>query len=176
MVDMASNAPKGPPPPPPPLAGIGVAGVVFAGIAIWAGICGAFLSETSMVAGFMVLWYWAKVQHLDIVQLPATVLGGLVGIGLSWIMLLLVESHGGPGFAFGLLLLFIAIYLDMIAVMPLLFNASTMLFSLITAAPLIQLKVNWIELSLATIGGGVFFGAYVAGVMWLAAKAKPKAA
>jgi len=158
------------PPPPPPLAGLGVAGVVFAGIVLWAGICGALLSLTSMFAGFMVLWHWAKVEHLAMARLPATVLGALVGIGLSWTMLLCAQAYGGPGFALGLLLLFIAIYLDLIAVMPLLFNASTMLFSLITAAPLIQLKVNWIELGLATAGGGLFFGGFVAGVMWLASK------
>lgn len=176
MNDMHSSEPKGPPPPPPPLAGLGVAGVVFAGIILWAGICGALLSEVSMFAGFIVLWHWAKVEHLAIGRLPATVLGALVGIGLSWVMLLCAQAYGPPGFAFGLLLLFIAIYLDLIAVMPLFFNASTMLFSLITAAPLIQLKVNWIELCLATAGGGVFFGAFVAGVMWLASKAPRKPA
>ena len=156
--------------PPPPLAGLGVAGVIFAGIVMWAGICGALLSVTSMFAGFMVLWYWAKVEHLVMARLPATVLGALVGIGLSWVMLLCAQAYGGPGFAFGLFLLFIAIYLDLIAVMPLLFNASTMLFSLVSAAPLIQLKINWLEFCLAAAGGGVFFGGFVAGVMWLAGK------
>lgn len=173
MTDSISTG-ANPMPPPPPVAGLGVAGAVFAGIAIWAGICGALLSNTSMFAGFMVLWHWAKVEHLAMARLPGTVLGGLVGIGLSWVMLLCAQAYGGPGFAFGLLLLFIAIYLDVIAVMPLLFNSSTMLFSLITAAPLIQLKVNWVELCLATAGGGLFFSAFLAGVMWLGSKAAPK--
>jgi hypothetical protein len=159
---------------PLPLAGLGVAGVVFAGIALWAGICGALLSHTSMFAGFMVLWHWAKVEHLAMARLPGTVLGGLVGIGLSWVMLLCAQAYGGPGFAFGLLLLFLAIYLDVIAVMPLFFNSSAMLFSLITAAPLIQLKVNWVEMCFATAGGGVFFGTFVAGVMWLSGKLSAK--
>jgi hypothetical protein len=161
--------------PPPPLAGLGVAGVIAVGIVLWAGICSVLLSHTSMFAGFMVLWYWAKVEHLAMARLPATVLGGLIGIGLSWVMLLCAQAYGGPGFAFGLLLLFLAIYLDVIQVMPLFFNASTMLFSIVSAAPLIQLKINWVEFCLAAAGGGVFFGAFVAGLMWLAGKMSQRA-
>jgi len=159
------------PPPPSPAAGLGVAGVVAAGIVIWAIICKTLLTDTSMFAGFMVLWYWAKVEHLSFARLPATILGALVGIGVSWAMLLCATLYGGAGFAFGLFLLFVAIYLDVIQVLPTLFNAATMLFSIVSAAPLIQLKIDWIEFCLATAGGGAFFGGFVAAVMWLASKA-----
>jgi hypothetical protein len=162
--------------PPPPLAGLGVAGVIAVGIFFWAGICSVLLSHTSMFAGFMVLWYWAKVEHLAMARLPATVLGALVGIGLSWVMLLCAQAYGAPGFAIGLALLFLAIYLDVIQVMPLLFNASTMLFSIVSAAPLIQLKINWVEFCLAAAGGGVFFGGFVAGLMWVGGKMQQRPA
>ena len=72
-------------------------------------------------------------------------------------------------------LLIVAIYLDIIQVMPLFMNASTMLFSIVAAAPLVQLKVNWVELCLATAGGGIFSGAIVAGVTWLSGKLPRKA-
>ena len=55
-------------------------------------------------------------------------------------------------------------------------NASTMLYSIVAAAPLIQLKIDWLELCFATVGGGLFFGAYVAAIMWLVAKLPQKPA
>jgi len=158
------------------LAGIGVAAVVVAAIIGWVAIGGQFLSESSLFGGFLVLWYWAKVEHLAMQKLPATVLGALVGIGVSWIMFYGVSHYGAAGFAVGLLALSIAIYLDVVQISPLFVNASTMLFSLIAAAPLVQFKVNWFELCLATIGGGIFFGAFVATVFWIGSKLPQKSA
>ncbi len=174
MAQTQSAPPTLPSTPPPPLAGIGVAAVVVAAIIGWVALGSLFLSEASLFAGFMILWYWAKVEHLAMQRLPATVLGALAGIGIAWAMYYGATNYGGAGFAVGFLLLIIAIYLDVIQVMPLTMNASTMLFSIVAAAPLIQLKVNWIELCLAVIGGGLFFGAFVAAVMGLATKFGPK--
>jgi hypothetical protein len=162
------------PPPPPPLAGIAVAAVVVAAIIGWVALGGLFLSETALFSGFMVLWYWAKVERLAMAQLPHSVLGALVGIGIAWAMFYGAANFGGVGLLAGLALLIVAIYLDIIQTLPLFFNASTMLFSIVAAAPLIQLRIDWIELCLATIGGGIFFGTFVASVMWLAARFGPK--
>jgi hypothetical protein len=60
--------------------------------------------------------------------MPATVLGGLVGILVAWAMFYGASNYAGTGLALGLLLLIFAIYLDVIQVLPILFNASTMLF------------------------------------------------
>lgn len=162
--------PKSPLPPPPPIAGIGVAAVIMVGIFGWVALGSSFLSEPSLFAGFMVLWYWAKVEHLDMAKLPAAILGALTGIGLAWAMFLSAATFGGPGFALGLGLLLVAIYLDVIEIWPLFVNAATMLFSIVAAAPLVQFHVNWMELFLAALVGGLFFGAYVAALMWLAGK------
>jgi len=159
--------------PPSPLPGLGVAAVVATAIVCWVAVGSIFLSKTSLFGGFMVLWYWAKVEHLSMQRLPDSVLGALVGVCLSWVMFRLASDYGAAGFAFGLLLLFVAIYLDIVQVVPLLFNASTMLFSIVSAAPLIQLRIDWVELCLATVGGGVFFGAFVAGATWLAGRMAP---
>ena len=51
-----------------------------------------------------------------------------------------------------------------------------MLYVTVAAAPLVQLKVNWIELCLATVGGGIFFALFVEAVKWLAGKLMPAAA
>jgi hypothetical protein len=158
------------PPPPPPLAGLGVLAVLIAGIAGWFALGGTFLSEASLFGGVLVLWYWAKFEHLAMKRLPATVIGALVGIGVAWAMFYGASNYGATGAALGLLLLIVAIYLDIIEIFPLFVNTSTMLFSIIAAAPLVQLKVNWIELCLAAAGGGMFFGAYVAAVMFIAGR------
>jgi len=167
---------SGPPPPPSLVAGIGVAGVVVAAIIAWVALGSTFLSEASLFGGFLMLWYWAKVEHLAIKRLPASICGGLVGIAVSWVMFYGVTNYGAPGFSVGLAVLIVTIYLDVVAIFPTWVNSSTMLYSLIAAAPLIQLKVDWIEFALATLGGGLFFGAFVAIVMRLAAKFAPQGA
>jgi hypothetical protein len=164
------------PPPPSALAGLGVAAVVVTAIIAWVALGSTFLSETSLFGGFMILWYWGKVEHLSAQRLPASIVGALVCIGVAWAMFYGASTYGPTGFALGLLLLVIAIYLDIIQVMPQFFNASTMLFSIVAAAPLVQLKINWIEFCLATLGGGVFFGAYVAVLSWLAGKVTQRSA
>jgi hypothetical protein len=158
------------PPPATPLAGLGVAAVLVTAIIAWVALGSTFLSETSLFGGFMILWYWAKVEHLAMQRLPASILGALVGIGVAWVMFYGASNYGPTGGIIGLLFLVVAIYLDIIQVLPLFCNASTMLFSIVAAAPLVQLKINWIELCLATVVGGMFFGAFVAAVMWLAGK------
>jgi hypothetical protein len=158
------------PPPPSLLAGLGAAAALVTAIIGWFALGGAFLSESTLFGGLMLLWYWAKVEHLSMQRLPASIAGALVGIGVAWVMFYGASNYGAVGFSLGLLLLLIAIYLDIVQIFPLLFNASTMLYSIVAAAPLVQLNVNWVELCLATIGGGVFFGAYVAAVMGIAGK------
>jgi hypothetical protein len=164
------------PPPPTPLAGLGVAAVLVTAIIVWVALGSTFLSESSLFGGFLMLWYWGKVENLSMSRLPATVLGALVGIGIAWVMFYSASNYGPAGFAFGLFVLIVAIYLDVIQVFPMFVNASTMLLSIIAAAPLVQLKVNWVELCLATLGGGVFFGVYVAVLSWLAGKVTQRSA
>jgi hypothetical protein len=162
------------PPPPSPLAGLGVLAVLVTGIVGWFTLGGTFLSEASLFGGVLVLWCWAKVEHLAMKRLPATIIGALVGIGVAWAMFYGASNYGATGAALGLLLLIVAIYLDIIEIFPLFVNTSAMLFSIVAAAPLVQLKVNWVELCLAVAGGGLFFGAYVTAVMWIAGKLSQK--
>ncbi|MDT0507029.1 hypothetical protein [Novosphingobium sp. MMS21-SN21R] len=156
--------------PPSSIGGFGVALVIITAIIGWAAIGGHFLSEASLFAGFMILWYWAKVERLAMRRLPASIIGALAGIGIAWTMFYGASRYGGAGLAAGLLMLAIAIYMDVIQKIPIFINAATMLFSIVVAAPLVQLKVNWIELCFATAGGGMYFGGYVAVAAWLASK------
>lgn len=45
-----------------------------------------------------------------------------------------------------------------------------MLFLTVAAAPLVQLKVDFAELALATVVGGLFFGLFIVSLQWLAAR------
>ncbi|MFM2301789.1 MAG: hypothetical protein RLZZ84_1525 [Pseudomonadota bacterium] len=160
-------------PAPGPLVGLGILVIVLVAIVAWAMIGGRLLSDVSLFGGFLMLWYWANVEQLSVARLPAALIGALVGIGLAWGLLYGVVNYGGTGLLVGLLLLIVALYLDIIKAAPLFVNASTMLYVTIAAAPLVQLKVDWIELCLATVGGGVFFAAFVETVKWLAGKLLP---
>jgi hypothetical protein len=160
-------APVTMPPPPTPLAGVGVAAAVVTAIAGWLALGGSLLSEASLFGGLLMLWYWANIEQLSLRCLPRAIFGALVGIGLAWGMFYGASQFGPAGLAVGLILLIIAIYLDILKVVPLFVNGATMLYSIIAAAPLVQLKVNWAELCIATIGGGLFFGAFVAVAGWL---------
>lgn len=166
----ASTAPARAVTPPGPLAGFGILLIVIVAIVGWIVVGSRFLSDVSLFGGFLLLWYWSNVEQLSLRRLPAALLGALVGISLAWGLLYGLTNYGAIGLGVGLLLLIIAIYLDILKVVPLFVNASTMLFVTIAAAPLVQLKVNWVELCLATVIGGLFFAVFVEAVKWLAAK------
>lgn len=176
MTDTTAAHPAHPPHPPTPIAGIGVAFVVVIAIVGWVMIGTTFLSEASIFGGFLIFLYWAKFEHLNPRRMPNAILGALVGIGISWVTFYGETHYGGAGFAVGMALLVLAIYLDIIEVAPLVVNTATMFFSIITAAPLVKLEVNWVELCLATLGGGLFFVTFLTLVMGIGAKlAKAKA-
>lgn len=175
MSEASQSAAEGTP-PPGPLVGFGILLIVVVAIVGWAIIGGHYLSDVSLFGGFLMLWYWANVEQLSLARLPAALIGALVGIGLAWALLYGVVNYGGAGLLVGLLLLILALYLDILKALPLFVNASTMLYVTVAAAPLVQLKVNWIELCLATVGGGIFFALFVEAVKWLAGKFMPGAA
>ncbi len=161
-------------PPPPPLAGVGVAAGLVAAIAAWFALAGSFLTEASLFGGLLMLWYWANFERLSLPRLLPSIAGALVGIGLAWGMFYGLTQHGPLGLAVGLSLLIVAIYLDIVKLAPLFVNGATMLFSIVAAAPLVQLKIDWIELCLSTAGGGLFFGGLIALAKWVAGmKARP---
>jgi hypothetical protein len=160
-----------PPGPPPPRAGIGVAAALVVGIAGWIAIGSTLLSEASLFGGLMLLWYWANIEQLDAHRLLPSILGALVGIGLAFGMYYGASVYGPAGLTVALVVLVVAIYLDIVKLAPLFVNGASMLYSIVAAAPLVQLKINWIELCVATVGGGLYFAAYVAVLKWVASRA-----
>ena len=172
MADPASAQPVAAA-PPTPIAGLAILAIVLVLIAAWLAIGLQFLQETSLVGGFLMLWYWANNEQLQFKRLPAAIIGAVVGIGLGWALVYGTVNYGTPGLTAAVLLLILALYLDIIKAVPLVVNTSTMLYVTIAAAPLVQLHVDWVELVLSTVVGGLFFGLAVEGLQRLAAKYAP---
>ena len=164
-------------PPPGPVAGLVILGVVLALIVAWivVGLQVLNIHDTALVGGFLMLWYWANNEQLQFKRLPAAIIGALVGIGLGWFLIYGTVTYGTNGLIAGLLLLVFALYLDIIKAVPLVVNTSSMLYVTIAAAPLVQLHVDWMELVISTVVGGVFFGLVVEGLQRLAARSASKA-
>lgn len=160
---------SGPPHPPRPMPGVGVAMCLVAVILGWMSLAGAVLSETSLFGGLMLLWYWANVEHFAFSRLASSLFGALVGIGLAWGIFYGASTHSPAGLATALLALVVAIYLDITKLLPRLVNPATMLYSIVAAAPLVQLRVDWVEFCVATIAGALYFGSCIAVVKWLVA-------
>lgn len=162
---------------PSPLAGLGIVAVVAVAIIGWAIIGGRLFQETSLFGGFLMLWHYANVEHLEIKRLPQALAGAVMGIALSWQVVALTQALGPQGTIIGLLVMLAAIYLQIIALAPFVFNVSALLYLTVAAAPLVQLKVDFVDLALATVAGGFFFAGFVESVKWLAGRLiKPAAA
>ena len=161
--------------PPGPVAGLAILLIVLVLIVAWIvlGTQVLHLQDTSLVGGFMMLWYWANNEQLEFGRLPAAIIGAVVGIGLSWFLVYGAVNYGTTGLTLALLLAIFVLYLDIIKAVPLIVNTSTMLFVTLAAAPLVQLHVDWIELVLSTVVGGLFFGLVVEGLKRAAARFAP---
>lgn len=160
---------------PGALAGLGIVAIIVIAVVAWAIIGTALFSGVSLFGGFLLLWHWANLEALEIKRLPATIAGALVGIGLAWQVVWLSGLMGSNGTILGLLIMVAGIYLQVINVLPFLFNAAAMLFLTVAAAPLIQLKIDFAELAMATVVGGLFLGALVEAVKRIAARFMPAA-
>jgi hypothetical protein len=157
---------------PGPVAGLGITAIVVILVVAWAVIGSKLFSDRTLFGGFLLLWHWANLEALEIKRLPATLAGALVGIALGWQVVYLTGAMGPTGTIIGLLIMIAAIYIQVINALPFLFNAAAMLFLTVAAAPLIQLKIDFVELALATVLGGLFFGL---GLKRIAAKFTPAA-
>ena len=162
-------------PPPTPVAGLAILAIVLVLIVAWIviGLQVLHIHDTSLVGGFLMLWYWANNEQLQFKRLPAAIIGAVVGIGLGWALVYGAVNYGTAGLTAAVLLLILALYLDIIKAVPLVVNTSSMLYVTIAAAPLVQLHVDWTELVLSTVIGGLFFGLVVEGLQRLAAKFAP---
>ena len=69
---------------PGALAGLGIVAVVVVAIVAWVALGSTLFSDVTLFGGFLLLWHWANLEHLEIKRMPATIAGALVGIALAW--------------------------------------------------------------------------------------------
>lgn len=161
---------------PSPKVALAILLVVIVAIVAWIAVGVRIVSEVSLFGGFLMLWYWATIDELSVRKLPASLMGALVGIGLAWLLFFGATQFGAGGLAVGVIALIAALYCEIRKAMPQVINPATMLFVTVAAAPLIQFHVDWLELCIATIAGGLFFAGFVEGVKWIGARLAPAAA
>ena len=171
-----SEAPQAAEAAPSPVVGLGIVAIVVVGIIGWAILGSQIVDELSLFGGFLMLWHYANIEQLDIRRLPAALMGAVVGLVLAWQVVYLTQTMGSTGTVIGLLIMVAAVYLQIINALPLFFNAAAMLFLTVAAAPLVQLKVNFINLGISTVVGGLFFAGFIEAVKWIATKVMTPAA
>jgi hypothetical protein len=160
--------------------GAGLAIVVIVVIAIIAWIAlGSALHLTSLYAGFLFLWYWSTVQHLDMKAILPSLVGALIGVGLGFLVHFLPEHYGTAGLIAAIAAILVALYLTVIERVPFAFNSAAMLYLTVIGAPAILTTTDFRELAFSTALGSVFFAAFVFLVLTIAgkfSKAEPTAA
>lgn len=136
--------------------------VVVVAIIAWTWIGGALLGLTSLFASFLFAWYWANVEAMRFDRIPAALIGGLVGVGLAWLLQLLPAVMGpGNGLIVALLAILVALFVQILNWLPLVCNASTMLFLTVMAAPALVEKSDFRDVALSVVLGATFFAALV---------------
>jgi hypothetical protein len=159
-----------------PMTGLLIVLIGLAFIVLWL-FAGLKMGLTSFFAGFLFLWYWAAVEHLDFKQIPQSLIGALVGLLIAWQSHWLPVHYGTTGLIVALLIIVAAIYIQLMNWVPLAVNRSTMLYLTVLGAPALLDKLDVVETGGAILFGAVFFcGLIKLAFVFLARKAAPKAA
>ena len=153
---------------PPPSTGIAAA-ITFAAIVLIAGFIaiGTALHLQPLYAGFTLLWFWSSVDASDIKKLPAAVIGALAGTATSYLVQYGTVTGNAALVVLALAIIIVALFMVIAQRLPLVFNASYMLFVTVMNAPLIQAGETFanvfasIALSALYFGGIFFVGAKV---------------
>lgn len=162
--------------PPGAIAGLVILLIVALIIVGWILVGAQVFGLSSFYASFLLLWFWANNEKLEIKRLPSATLGALYGLGLAWAVSYLPVHHGNIGLAIALGLLLGSLYIQICNWVPWMINASAMLFLTVAGAPAIIASVDWIEIGKAVLFSAIFFAVIVEGLKWLAAKFGPKPA
>jgi hypothetical protein len=131
-----------------------IAVVLIAGFAL----IGAVLHVVPVYAGFLLLWYWTSVTHSDLRALAPAVVGGLTGAALSYLLQTGAAMASLPLVLTALGLMIVALFLVIAGRLPLVCNASTMLYVTVFNAPALQKAEDFRQVIIATVLGLVWFG------------------
>lgn len=114
-------------------------------------------------AGFLWLFYWAGIEHMNFERFADSVTGALVGLLTALALHVFPEQAGTAGLVGALGIVVLLVYCSVMGWMKMLVNNATMLFLTVATVPAIQSSVNFSHVFGALLVGVVFFG----GLLWL---------
>jgi hypothetical protein len=154
---MPTTTPPGTPPVQPLMTALVISVIALVLVAGFIAI-GTWLHIVPLYAGFLLLWYWTSVTHSDLRALLPAVAGAVVGTGLTYLLQTGVALGSVPLIVGALVLMIVAMFLLIAGRLPLLCNASTMLYVTVFCAPVIQKSEDFRAVILATLLGLIWFG------------------
>jgi|GEM_PF-896360 hypothetical protein len=119
---------------------------------------GAVLHIVPVYAGLLLLWYWTSVAHSDLRALAPAVVGGLVGAGLSYLLQTGAAMGNVAMIVAALGLMIVVLFVVIAGRLPLICNASTMLYITVFNAPALQKAEDFRQVIVATVLGLIWFG------------------
>jgi hypothetical protein len=134
--------------------------MTIVGVLLIAGfvVIGAVLHIVPVYAGLLLLWYWTSVAHSDLRALAPAVVGGLVGAGLSYMLQTGAAMGSVPVIVGALVLMTVVLFVVIAGRLPLVCNASTMLYITVFNAPALQKAEDFRQVIIATVLGLIWFG------------------
>ncbi|HEY4546597.1 MAG TPA: hypothetical protein VIG90_09260 [Pedomonas sp.] len=139
-----------------------ITAAVLVVVAILIGIY-MLLDITPLFAGFLFALYWAGIKHTDFKEFAPALVGGLGGLALAAGLHHLPQLYGNAGLAAALVVVVLAIYAQIRNSVPLLVNASFMLYLTVGTIPAVGAQEDYPGMAFALIVGA----AYCGGLVWL---------
>jgi MFS family permease len=119
--------------------------------------------------GLLFLVYWAAILEQDFATYLPTVLGGLGGILLGWLLVDLPSRIGQPGTILSVAALAVVLFCFMRGQARLVVNNATMLFLTVATASELKVAGNALVMAQSLLLAAAYMGA-IAGIVHLVAK------
>jgi hypothetical protein len=140
---------------------VGVA-IVVGGLLALYGALGFSIGLTAF--GSLFLLYWAGIQHQAWGEFLPSLVGGLVGIGLAWLLLTAPTLWGSAGAAASFAVLAVVLYFYLRGEGRLVVNNASMLLLLVATIPELRVGETAPKMAAALVIGAIWIGT----ISWIA--------
>lgn len=127
----------------------------------------AVLGLTTGYAGLLFFWYWGTAGKAELGTMPPALIGALGGTGTAWLLQYFAETHNNIGLIVTLLFIVVAIAIQVLDRVPIMFNPPFMLFLTVLAAPLLQMHENFGRAVASILLAALYFSGIVLAVTLL---------
>ncbi|GAB3115420.1 hypothetical protein G8770_08750 [Aestuariicella hydrocarbonica] len=136
-----------------------VIGVVVV-IAVFLAVCHV-LGITEYWAGFLFVLYWGMIEKVEVSRLPATIVGGVVGLLLGFATPLLTGVMGEAAGLVFLVIVLVVIFCMLMGWLKIAINAMTMIFLTVATIPAVAEQVAPFNAMAGFATGVVFFAGFI---------------